>query len=150
MKPETGIFSPTDNEDDFFNGFRRVQVISQPLSLFQTNGISARHFEAFRSFCQLFELCSEGDLPYLAEMKEMQDRIWDYSLQSYKTPQFSSFYRMKKWQKQRADELSLLTRDVDQLFKTICDDEDSVKLARYISDSESNGYEVIIYKISKN
>lgn len=129
MKPEIRLFSPnTEPEDEFFNGYRRVQVISQPLGVFQPLNLPPHHFEAFRNFVDLFRESSDDELPFLTEMREMQIRIDNSS----KIPPFSSFSRMRQWQKQSAEELSRISHDVDQLFKLICSCEESIKLVDYI------------------
>lgn len=133
MKPEIKLFSPnTEPEDEFFNGYRRVQVISQPLSVFQRTHLPPYQFEAFRNFVDLFRESSDDELPFLTEMREMQIRINQYLLHNCKMPLFSSFSRMRQWQKQSAEERSLITRDVDQLFKIMCSSEGSVKLMDYV------------------
>lgn len=138
MKPETRIFSPaTEPEDDFFNGYRRVQVISQPLGIFEPIDFPPHHFEAFRHFVGLFQGLSADALPFLLEMREIHMRVDMYLLLARAIPSFSSFSRMKQWQKQTAEELSLLTRDTDYLFQAICEDKRSSSLAQYMSESKS-------------
>ena len=134
MKPETRLFSPaTEPEDEFFSGYRRVQVISQPLSFFQATHLPPYRLEAFRGFVELFTGSPEDNIPYLAEMKELYIRIDEYLLEKCKTPPFSSFSRIKQWQKHLAEELSLLMLDTDYLFNIMCNSYESIRLVQYIS-----------------
>lgn len=97
MKPETRIFSPaTEPEDEFFNGYRRVQVISQPLGIFEPIDFPPHHFEAFRYFVGLFQGLPVDALPFLPEMREMHVRVETYLLHAHAIPSFSSFSRMKQ------------------------------------------------------
>lgn len=134
MNPETKIFSPTaEIEEDFFESYRRVQVISQPITLFQTNQFPPQRLESFRHFIQLFPDSQRGNLPYITEMKKMQTRINEHLSHTHNMPAFSSFARIKRWQRQLAEESALLCEDIDRLFNAIRDDLESSKLLDYLA-----------------
>lgn len=48
-------------------------------------------------------------------------------------PAFSSFFRMKQWQKEVAEEASLLREDVDSIFISICNHKESTRLIDYLT-----------------
>ena len=138
LQPETKTYSPTAvAEDDFFDGFRRVQVISQPLSFFQLSHYPQQQLEAFRNFVELFEDASSDSLPFKIEMRQMYTRIKKHLLQHRNVPPFSSFSQIKKWQKKLAEESTCLFEEVDQLFETLCDDPARILLTDYIFSSRS-------------
>lgn len=133
MKPETKIFSSTTEiDEDFFDSYRRVQVISQPITLFQTNQFPPQRLESFRHFTQLFSDSKRDILPYSTEMKQMQTRINEHLSHTINMPAFSSFSRIKRWQKQLAEESALLSEDIDCLFNAIRDDVESSRLIEYL------------------
>lgn len=135
MKPETRIFVPsTDIENDCFDSYRRVQVISQPITLFYTNQYPPQQLELFCQFVQLFIDSKPTDvLPHIREMRRLRIRIKEHLKNSLAMPPFSSFFRIKQWQKEVAEEASLLREDVDSLFTTICDNKESSKLIDYLT-----------------
>lgn len=138
MKPETRIFSPTaETEEDFFASYRRVQVISQPITLFQTNQFPPQRLESFCHFVQLFPESKRDILPYVTELKQMQTRINEHLSHTNNMPAFSSFSRIKLWQRQLAEESALLCKDIDRLFKTIQDDVESIRLLEHLAKSMS-------------
>lgn len=134
MKPETKIFSSTaEIEEDFFESYRRVQVISQPLTLFQTNQFPPQRLESFRHFIQLFPDSKRDILPHITEMRQMQARINEHLSQRQNMPAFSSFSRIKQWEKQLAEECALLCEDIDRLFNAMLDDVESSRLIEYLT-----------------
>lgn len=148
MKPETKVFSSTaEAEDDFFDSYRRVQVISQPLTLFQTNQFPPQRLESFRHFIQLFPGSQPDILPFTTEMKQMRARINEHLSHTQNMPAFSSFSRIKRWQKQLAEESALLCEDIDRLFSTIRDDVESCKLIDYLAKSMSEIANTSIFRV---
>ena len=136
MKPETRIFSPKSQvEDDSFDGYRRVQVISQSISSFHTNRYPPGHFEAFRSFVELFAGAPADQLPFHKEMQQVHKRILEYSIHYNNMPPFSSFSRIKQWQQELAEELARLRQDVDQVFHGIYNSDKIMMLVQYLSKS---------------
>lgn len=135
MKPETRIFVPsTDVENDCFDSYRRVQVISQPITLFYTNQYPPQQLELFCQFVQLFTDSKAADmLPYIREMRRLRIRITEHLKNSLAMPAFSSFFRMKQWQKEVAEEASLLREDVDSIFISICNHKESSRLIDYLT-----------------
>lgn len=138
MKPETKVFSPSaEIEEDFFDSYRRVQVISQPITLFQMNQFPPQRLESFRHFVRLFPGSKQDILPYITEMKQMQFRIDEHLSRTNKIPAFSSFSCVKRWQKQLAKESAHLCQDTDRLFNTMLDDVESSRLIEYLAKSMS-------------
>lgn len=134
MKPETKLFtSAAEVEEDFFECYRRVQVISQPITLFQMNQFPLQKLESFGHFIQLFRDSKRDTLPYVTEMKQMRIRINEHLSHTHNMPAFSSFSRMKRWQKELTEESALLCEDIDQLFNTIRDDLESIGLTEYLA-----------------
>lgn len=138
MKPETRMFVPsTDVENDFFDSYRRVQVISQPITLFYTNQYPPQQLELFCQFVLLFTDSKPADvLPYIREMRRLRICIKEHLKNSLAMPPFSSFFRVKQWQKEVAEEASRLREDVDSLFITICNDNESSRLIDYLRRSK--------------
>ena len=133
MKPETKIFSSaTEIDEDFFDSYRRVQVISQPITLFQTNQFPPQRLESFRHFIQLFSDSNRDILPYITEMRQMRTRINEHLSRMNNMPAFSSFSRIKRWQNQLTEEATVLSEDIDRLFNAIRDDVESSRLIEYL------------------
>lgn len=136
MKPETKIFSPTaDPEDENFDSYRRVQVISQPFTLFQRNQYPPKQLESFNHFIRLFDSSKGNTLPFLNEMRRIRSRINQHILHTRKMPAFSSFSRIKQWQKEIAEESSVLGKDVEKLFDTMRSNDESNKLVEHLARS---------------
>lgn len=103
-------------------------------SLFYTNQYPPQQLELFCQFVQLFTDSKRADmLPYIREMRRLRIRIKEHLKNSLAIPAFSSFFRMKQWQKEVAEEASLLREDVDSLFISICNHKESSSLINYLT-----------------
>lgn len=61
-------------------------------------------------------------------MRRLRIRIKEHLKNSIAMPPFSSFFRVKQWQKEVAEVASLLREDVDSIFITICNYKESSRL----------------------
>lgn len=122
------------SEDIAFDGYRRVQVIFTPSHSFQTDPVSNQPFEAFLKFVTLFHDVKEEQMLYLADMREMETRISDYSYRQGNIPSLS-FAEIKKWHKQMAEEHSCLQHAVAELMHTICSNPKRTMLVKHIFQS---------------
>lgn len=130
------------SEEIIFDGYRRVQVIFTSV---QTDSGSSHPFDAFPKFVGLFGGALEGRLPYLADMREMESRVQEYCQSQGDIPPLS-LAETKRWHKRMAEEQSVLGHEMDQLMQTICSDERSSVLIKYIFRSMNACYLLILLK----
>lgn len=136
QRPSTWTFlgksPPTEiAEDTSFDGYRRVQVISQSSSLIHTDEVSSNPFGPFSEFVDFFSSVKEERLPYLLDLRQLNLRIRDHSRRYLDIPLFSSPL-VKEWEQKMIDRSSLLKQDIVQLVEIILDDEKSIILLDYI------------------
>jgi hypothetical protein len=123
------------SEDPFFDGYRRVQVISLTDIPIPTADPDSPHpLEAFPAFVDLFIDVEKNQLPSLIEMRRIKSRVKDHSQRSEYNPPLP-LAMMKQWHIQIAEERSLLQHDISNLFSTIHTNEQNTALLKYILQS---------------
>jgi hypothetical protein len=122
------------SEDPFFDGYRRVQVISLTDIPIPTDPESPHPLEAFPEFVDLFTDAEKNQLPSLIEMRRIKSRVKDHSQRSEYNPPLP-LAMMKQWHIQIAEERSLLQHDISNLFFTIHTNEQNTTLLKYIFQS---------------
>lgn len=133
--PETHPHVAT-SEGTLFDGYRRVQVIFTSISSIQTDSMFNHPIEAFPNFVALFRTATKGQLPHLADLKQIGLSISDYNNRQGNIPQLS-LVETKRWHKQMAEEFVLLQQSVAQLMDRIYADERSTRLLKHIYQSNS-------------
>ena len=123
------------SEGTLFDGYRRVQVIFTSIGSIQKDSVLSHPIEAFPNFVALFRTATKGQLPYLADLKQIGLSISDYNNRQANIPQLS-LVETKRWHKQMAEELLLLQQAVSQLMHKICADERSARLLKHIYQSK--------------
>ena len=123
------------SEGTLFDGYRRVQVIFASIGSIQTDSVLSHPIEAFPNFVALFRTATKGQLPYLADLKQIGLSISDYNNRQGNIPQLS-LVETKRWHKQMAKEILLLQQAVAQVMHKICADERSAKLLKHIYQSK--------------
>ena len=146
---ELKVFRPcTESEDEFFDGYRRVQIVSQSLALLDQRFPALSLIEDFVRFAGLVHDVPDGVSSYKDEIMQLHDRamkyIWE---QQNNVPAFSSFSHIEQMRKSLTKISQRLRLDIDFLVRKLCEDPETKQLMCYIKqkrtkdhDSQMTGY----------
>lgn len=133
---ELKVFRPTtEPEDEYFEGYRRIQIISQSLALLDQRFPALQLIEDFVQFANLVHEVPEGVSSYKDEIMQLHDRamryIWE---QQNNIPAFSSFSHLEQMRRSLTKVSQRLRQDVDFLVRRLCEDPDTKQLMSYIKE----------------
>ena len=134
--PELKVFRPVDDsEDDIFQGYRRVQLISQPLDLLDVKFPALQLIDHFSRFAELLADVPEDTSPFIPEIRALRARAVEHILQQRGNfPAFASFSQIEQVRNSLAKESLNLRRDIDKLVQNLYNDSDTRKLMSYIKE----------------
>jgi len=137
QQPEIKVFRPTDDsEDEIFEGYKRVQLISQPLDLLDAKYPALQLIEDFGRFAELLKGVPENTSVYLADIRILHGRAIQHILQQRTNfPAFASFSQIEQVRKQLVQESIDLRRDIDMLVQSLYNDPDTKALMRFIKET---------------
>ena len=124
---ELKVFQPSpESEDEFFEGYRRVQIVAQSLSLLDLRFPALLLIKDFIHFALLVRGVPDGVSSYKDEILQLEDRamkyIWD---PQNNIPPFSSFAFIEEMKNSVTKVSQLLRRDIDSLVRKLCEDPDT-------------------------
>lgn len=136
-KPELKVFRPTKSGDEIFEGYRRVQIVSQSIALLDQRFPALQLVGDFCHFAELVADVPHSISPYSNEIRMLHSRATKYILQQDGNfPAFSSFSHIEKLRKRLTLESLELRQDIDKLVRLLCEDPDTKDLVRYIKQSK--------------
>ena len=134
LHPETGpelkAFDPSESEEgSSLDEFRRVQVISQPLTLLDHLFPALKLIEDFTRFADLLDDFPAGLSEHLPHIQDLNGRAKNLLKErdAY-SPAFASFLQIKQNRKRLIEESFELRRDINRAIRDICDDPDALKM----------------------
>ena len=135
--PELKVFRPIkEAEDEFFQGYRRVQVVSQSLDLLDGRYPAMRLIEDFCRFAELLKGVSEDISDYVPEIRSLHARAVQHLLQQRRSfPAFASFSQIEQVRRVLAKESLDLRSSIDKLVQDLYNDKDTKALMRYIKET---------------
>ena len=137
-KPELKAFRPPkETEDELFEGYRRILVVSQPLALLDPMFPALQLIEDFVHFAELVEGVPLHISPYRSDIKELHIRAKDFIRQRDNDfPAFSSFSHIEQMRKRLTAESLTLRHYIDNLIRNLYNDPETKILVKYIRQSE--------------
>ena len=137
MEPELKVFRPIEEpEDDLFEGYRRVQLVSQPIDLLDARYPALRLIEDFSRFAELLKGVPDNTSAYLEDVRLLSRTAVQHLLQQRSIfPAFASFSQLEQACKHLAQESLDLRQEIDSLVQNLYNDEDTKDLMKYIEDT---------------
>lgn len=136
-EPDLRIFRPLkESEDEFFHGYRRVQVVAQSLDLLDANYPALQLIQDFCRFAELLAGVPEDTSAYIPEIRSLYARAVQHMLQQRSSfPAFASFWQIESVRGVLAQESLDLRRNIDLLVQELYNDKDTKALMRYMKDT---------------
>lgn len=136
-EPELKVFRPIENpEDDLFEGYRRVQLVSQPVDLLDARYPALQLIEAFSRFAGLLKSVPDNTSAYVDDIRVLGKRAVQHLLQQRSNfPAFASFSQLEQARKNLAQASLDLRQDIDRLVQNLYNDQDTKALMKYIGDA---------------
>ncbi|KAL9635587.1 MAG: hypothetical protein Q9164_003361 [Protoblastenia rupestris] len=140
-EPELKAFQPPEEkEDDSFEGYRRIQIISQPLALLDPRFPALQLIEDFIHFADLLDDVPLHVSPYRSEIKELHSRARHFIRQrDGDFPAFSSFSHIEQMRKRLTMESLTLRHYIDILIRNLCNDPETKVLVMYLKQKPTTG-----------
>ena len=117
-----------------FEGYRRVQIVSQSLALLNQRYPTLLLVEDFVRFAELVMELPSGVSMYQNDIKQLQTRASNYILeQQSHLPPFSSFFQIEHTRKNLTIVLRHLRHDIYSMVKKLYEDSETKKVMNYIT-----------------
>ena len=140
-EPELKVFRPTQDSEDEFEGYRRVQLVSQPLDLLDGKYPALQLIEDFGRFAELLKGVPDDASIYLPDIRRLHSQAIQHILQQRSSfPAFASFSQIEQVRKQLVQASLDLRRDIDKLVLNLYNDPDTKDLMRYIKTKYSSDH----------
>lgn len=138
-EPEVKVFRPTQEaEDELFDGYRRVQLVSQSLDLLDGKFPALQLLEDFCRFAELLKGVPNDTSAFVPEIRDLRTRAVQHLLQQRSSfPAFASFSQIAQVRKRLGQESLDLRREIDKLVHNLYNDSDTKELMKYIKQSTS-------------
>lgn len=135
-EPKLKVFRPIeDSEDDCFEGFRRVRLVSQPIDLLDARYPALKLIEDFSRFAELLRGVPDHTSAYLEDIRLLRGRAVQHLQQQRSNfPAFASFSQFEQVRKHLAQESINLRQDIDKLVQNLYNDKDTKDLMKYVED----------------
>ena len=136
-EPDLRIFRPLkESEDEFFHGYRRVQVVAQSLDLLDAKYPALQLIQDFCRFAELLAGVPEDTSAYIPEIRSLHARAVQHMLQQRSSfPAFASFWQIESVRRVLAEESLDLRRSIDLLVQELYNDKDTKALMSYMKDT---------------
>ena len=129
---------PEEVEDALFDGYRRIQLVSQPLALLDPMFPALQLIEDFTHFADLLDDVPTDISPYRAEISLLHTRARAFIRERDSNfPAFSSFSQIEQMRRRLTNESLTLRHYIDLIIKRLCNDPETKELVKYIKQSES-------------
>lgn len=138
-QPELKVFRPTQEaEDELFDGYRRVQLVSQSLDLLDGKFPALQLIEDFCRFAELLKGVPEDTSAFVPEIRDLSARAVQHLLQQRSSfPAFSSFSQIEHVRRRLGQESLDLRKEIDKLVYNLYNDSDTKELMKYVKQSMS-------------
>jgi len=134
--PELRVFRPIrESEDELFEGYRRVQLVSQSLDLLDGKFPALQLIEDFCRFAELLKGVAEDISLFLPEIQDLHARTVQHILQQRSSfPAFASFSQIEQVRRLLAKESQNLRQEIDKLVQHLYNDPDTKDMMNYIKE----------------
>lgn len=138
-EPEMKVFRPTQEaEDELFDGYRRVQLVSQSVDLLDGKFPALQLIEDFCRFVGLLEGVPDDMSNFVPEIRNLGARAVQHLAQQHSSsPPFASFSQIAQVRRRLGQESFDLRTKIDKLVYNLYNDSDTKKLMKYVKQSMS-------------
>lgn len=138
-EPEIKVFRPTQEaEDELFDGYRRVQLVSQSLDLLDGQFPALQLIEDFCRFAELLEGVPVETSAFVPEIRNLRVRAVQHLLQQRSSfPAFASFSQIAQVRSRLGQDSIDLRKEIDKLVYNLYNDSDTKELMKYVKQSMS-------------
>lgn len=138
-RPEIKVFRPTQEaEDELFDGYRRVQLVSQSLDLLDGKFPALQLIEDFCRFAELLKGVPDDTSAFVPDIRDLSARAVQHLLQQRSSfPAFSSFSQIEQVRRRLGQESLDLRKQIDKLVYNLYNDTDTKELMKYVKQSMS-------------
>ena len=138
-EPEMKVFRPTQEaEDELFDGYRRVQLVSQSVDLLDPKFPALQLIEDFCRFAELLKGVPDDTSAFVPEIRDLSARAFRHLLQQHSSfPAFASFSQIAQVRRRLGQESLDLRKDIDKLVYNLYNDSDTKELMKYVKQSLS-------------
>lgn len=135
--PELRVFRPIrESEDEIFDGYRRVQLVSQSLDLLDGKYPALQLIEDFCRFGELLKGIADDISPYLPDLRSLHARAVQHILQQRGSfPAFASFLQIESVRMRLAKESRTIRHEIDKLVQNLYNDPQTKELMEYIKET---------------
>ena len=136
-EPEIRVFRPMEgSEDELFEGYRRVQLVSQSLDLLDARYPALQLIEDFCRFARLLQDVPDDASAYLPDILILHRRsVQHVTKQRESFPAFASFSQVEEAREYLAQESIALRRDIDKLIQNMYKDPDTKLLMSSVKEN---------------
>ena len=134
---EMKFFRPTQEaEDEIFDGYRRVQLVSQSLDLLDEKYPALRLLEDYCRFAELLKGVPDEMSAYVPDIRNLRARANQHLQQQRSSfPAFASFSQIAQVRERLRQESLDLRQDIDKLVYNLYNDSDTKELMKYVKHS---------------
>ena len=122
-------------EDEIFEGYRRVQIISQTMALLHNRYPALQLMQDFRNFAELLLEVPAKEWQYLPRIRELQWAASQHLLQASRVPAFSTISHIDQSRQEMAEQTIRIRQDIDGLMDLMFDDQETRDIVNYIKQS---------------
>lgn len=135
--PELKVFRPVrESEDEVFEGYRRVQLVSQSLDLLDGRYPALQLIEDFCRFGELLKGVADDTSPFIPDLRRLHARAVQHILQQRSSfPAFASFTQIERVRMRLDKESRTLRHEIDKLVQYLYNDRETEELMTYIKDT---------------
>ena len=129
----------SDQEDEIFRGYRRVQIIAQSMALLHTRYPSLQLIQDFRNFTELLEdsrVTKKWRL--IPSIIELRIEASQHLMRATSFPAFSTIAQIDQARRRLAEKTKHLREKIDALMNVILDDDETRDIVTYIKQSMSS------------
>ena len=136
-EPEMKVFRPPQEaEDELFDGYRRVQLVSQSLDLLDERFPALQLIEDFCRFAELLKGVPDDTSAFVEEIRKLRARAIQHLLQQRSSfPAFASFSQIAQVRESLGKESLELRKEIDKLVYNLYNDSDTKELMKYVEQS---------------
>ncbi|KAL9137901.1 MAG: hypothetical protein Q9175_000895 [Cornicularia normoerica] len=136
-EPEGKVFRPSEEaEDELFNGYRRVQLISQSLDLLDGKFPALQLIEDFCRFAELLQGVPDDTSAFVPDIRDLRARAVQHLQQQRSSfPAFASFSQIAQVRRRLGQESLDLRKEIDKLVYNLYNDSDTKELMKYVKET---------------
>ena len=122
-------------EDEIFEGYRRVQIISQTMALLHTRYPALQLMQDFRNFAELLMEVPADQWHHLPRIRELQAVASKHLLRSSRVPAFSTISHVEQSRRRRTEETVRIRAEIDALVNVMFEDDETEEIVDYVKKS---------------